>query len=164
MRLITGINVLEKNTQAQLTVVTQLGSGDLSSDREFTQGAQLDIRCKRFGEEHLNTADSYHSLRLTQHKQGDLSHHFSLQSMHLILRVNWLAKNSQAQLTFTINLGSHNINRQGDLGSALWFKQRALHIRHKIVGEEQLIRADSYHLLGLTQHKEGDLSHFSFYL
>ena len=106
--------LLEKSTQAQLTVtihsVTQHAQGDFSSALLSAQLA-LDIRRQLFGEEHLSTADSFHSLSDTQHAQGDFcSEIFSLHSAHWISGVNCLERNTQAQLTVTIHSGSHNIN------------------------------------------------------
>jgi len=46
--------------------------GEFSSALQSKQRA-LDIRLKLFGEEHPSTADSYHSLGITQHEQGDFS-------------------------------------------------------------------------------------------
>ena len=76
VHLISGLNCLEKNTQAQPIVtihsVPQHAQGDFSLVLQSSQRA-LDIRLKLFGEDHSSTADSYHSLGLTQHALGDLS-------------------------------------------------------------------------------------------
>ena len=77
MRLISGLNSLENNTQPQLTViihsgVTQHKQNDFSSALQSTQRA-LEIRLKLFGEQHSSTAESYHSLGVTQHEQGDFN-------------------------------------------------------------------------------------------
>ena len=46
----------------------------------------LDIRLKLSGEQHSSTADSYHSLGVTQHEQGDVSS--ALQSKQRALDIN----------------------------------------------------------------------------
>ena len=47
---------------------------------------------------------------------------------------------------------------QGDFSSAFQFKQRALDIKFKLIGEEHPSIADSYHTLGDTQQAQGNFS------
>ena len=65
------------NSQAQLRITIHIGAtqheqGDFTSAIQSDQRA-LDIRLKLFGEEHSNTANSYHSFGVTQHEHGDFT-------------------------------------------------------------------------------------------
>ena len=68
---------MENYTRAQLKVTIYLGShnmtkANLTSALQSVQRA-IDISVILFGEEHSNTADSYHLLGVTQPGQGDFS-------------------------------------------------------------------------------------------
>ena len=71
VRLIVDLSCLEKNTQAPASRYhflkgTQHEQRDVSSPLQSAQRA-LNIRLKLFREQQTSTADSYHSLRVTQH-------------------------------------------------------------------------------------------------
>ena len=70
----------------------------------------LDITLELFGEEHASTADSYHSLGVTQYQLGDLTLALQSDQRALDIVVNCLEKNTQAQLTVTTHWGAHSMS------------------------------------------------------
>ena len=68
VHLISGLNCLGKNTQAQLQVTIHLGSPSMKK----ATLPQVFSR-KLFGEEHSSTANSYHSIGVAKHEQGDFT-------------------------------------------------------------------------------------------
>ena len=117
----------------------------------------LDIRVKLFGEEHLETAECFHSLGLTQHELGDFTSAVQSHQRALDIRVQLLGEEhpGTAQSYHSLGVTQHNL---GDFTSALPSKQRALDIRVKLFGEEHSKTAQSYHSLGVTQHDLGDFT------
>jgi len=81
---------------------TQYQLGDFTSALYSYQRA-LDIRLKLFGENHASTADCYHSLGVTQHQLGDLTSALQSKQRALNIRLKTLEKNTQGQLTVTVN-------------------------------------------------------------
>ena len=117
----------------------------------------LELRVRRFGEEHQNTADSYHSLGDKQHALGDFSSALQSTRRALNIRLQLFGEEhpNTADSYHSLGLIQH---KQGDFVSALQSTQRALNIRLQLFGEEHPSTADSYHSLGITQHKLGDFS------
>ena len=117
----------------------------------------LEIKVRLFGDKHSSTADSYHSLGLTQRAQGDFSS--ALYSIHRALDIR--QKNfgeehsSTAESYHSLGLTQH---AKGDFTSALKSAQRALSIRLKVLGEKHSHTADSFISLCMIQHKLGDFS------
>ncbi|XP_078382440.1 uncharacterized protein LOC144665142 [Oculina patagonica] len=130
--------------------------GNYSKALQSQQHA-LDIRLGMFGEEHPSTADSYHSLGVTQHAQGDLASALQSKQRALDIRRKLFGEEHSCTADSYHSLGDTQ-HAQGDLASALQSKQRALEIRRKLFGEEHSSTADSYHSLGDTQHAQGDLA------
>ena len=112
--------------------------------------------CKRLlGEEHSSTADSYHTLGVTQHDLGEFNSALESKQRALDIRRKLFGEDHRntADSYHTLGVTQHDL---GDLNSALESKQRALDIRRKLFGEDHSSTADSYHSLGLTQHNLGD--------
>ena len=117
----------------------------------------LDITVKLFGEEHSDTAQSYHSLGVTQQYLGDFTS--TLQSMQraLDIRVKLFGEEHSDTAQSYHSLGVTQ-DILGDFTSALQSKQCALDIRVKLFGEEHSDTAESYNSLGVTQHELGDFT------
>ena len=64
----------------------------------------LDITIKLFGEEHSKTADSYHSVGVTQHSLRDYIAALKSKKRALDITFNWLVKNILRPLASTIQL------------------------------------------------------------
>ena len=117
----------------------------------------LNIRVKLFGEEHSDTAQSYHSLGVTQQYLGDFTS--ALQSMQRALDIR-IKLFGEEHANTAQSYYSHGVTQRklGEYTSALQSHQRALGIRVKLFGEEQPDTAQSYHSLGVTQHELGDFT------
>ena len=117
----------------------------------------LDMTLEVFGEEHASTADSYHSLGVTQYQLCDLTSALQSDQRALNIRLKLFGEEhaSTADSYHSLGVTQHQL---GDLTSALQSTQRALNIRLKLFGEEHASTADSYHSLGVTQHQLGDLT------
>ena len=117
----------------------------------------LDITVKLFGEEHSDTAQSYHSLGVTQHELGDFTSALQSKQRALDIRVKLFGEehSDTAQGYYSLGVTQHQL---GDFTSALQSIQRALDIRVKLFGEEHSDSAQSYHSLGVTQQNLGDFS------
>ena len=115
----------------------------------------LNIRLKVLGEEHSQTAHSYHSLGATQHSLGDFVSALESNKRALNIRLKVLGEehSETADSYHSLGVTQHSL---GDFVSALESKKRALNIRLKVLGEEHSQTADSYHSLGVTQHSLGD--------
>lgn len=136
-----------KNKQCNL-----VSSGALQSSQRAT-----DIAIERFGAEHPNTADSYHTLGITQHQLGDLTS--ALRSLQKALNIRQVVLGND-------HLGTADIYRSlwatyhwlGDFSAALQCRQQALDIRRKVLGEEHASLVEGYMELGYTQLALGDFS------
>ena len=110
----------------------------------------LDIRLELYGERHLTTAESYHSLGITQHEQGDFTS--ALQSQQRALNIRLELFTEQHLIT---NDGYHllGVTQQepADLTSTLQSEQCVPDIRPELCG-------GSYHSVGVTQFAQGDFS------
>ena len=77
MHLTSALNCLEKNTQTLLIVIIALELLNISlgnfNAALYSKQHTLDIHLKLFGEEHADTANSYHSLGITQHLLRDFN-------------------------------------------------------------------------------------------
>ena len=115
----------------------------------------LDIARSLSGEQHSSTAESYHSLGVTQHKLGDFP--IALQSFQcsLDIRVKLFGEEHSSTADSYHSLRVTQL-KLGDVTSALQYIQRSLDIRVKVFGEVHSSTAESYHSLGVTQHKLGD--------
>ena len=115
----------------------------------------LNIRLKVLGEEHSQTAHSYHELGLTQHSLGDFvsALESNKRALNISLKVLGEEHSQTAHSYHSLGVTQHSL---GDFVSALESKKRALNIRLKVLGEEHSQTADSYHSLGVTQHSLGD--------
>lgn len=136
-----------KNKQCNL-----VSSGALQSSQRAT-----DIAIERFGAEHPNTADSYHTLGITQHLLGDLTS--ALRSLQKALNIRQVVLGND-------HLGTADIYRSlwatyhwlGDFSAALQCRQQALDIRRKVLGEEHASLVEGYMELSCTQLALGDFS------
>ena len=92
----------------------------------------LDIRLKVLGEEHLQTASSYHSLAATQHSLGDFVSALESDKRALNIRLKVLGKEhlQTAHSSHELGLTQHSL---GDFVSALESNKRALNIRLKVL-------------------------------
>ena len=100
-------NCLEKNMHTLLIVTIHSGSRK-NYLRDFTLALQshqhaLDVKRKLFREEHANTADSYHSLGITQHEHADYTSALRSKQHGLDVRRNCLEKNVETPLIVTIH-------------------------------------------------------------
>ena len=135
MRLISDENVLERNTQTQLKIYFSLGItldklGDYTLALQSHQCA-LDIRRKRFGEEHSDTAQSYCSLGIRQVKLGDYT--LALQSHQCALDIRRKRFGEEHSDTADSYLFlSKAQSKLGDFTSARQSEQRALDIRRTL--------------------------------
>ena len=95
----------------------------------------LNIRLKVLGEEHSQTADSYHSLGVTQHSLGDFLSALGLDKRALNVRLKVLGEEHSQTADNYHSLGAiqHSL---GDFVSALKSAKLALDIRMKVHGEE----------------------------
>ena len=116
-----------------------------------------DISMVLFGEEHSDTAESYHSLGLTQHELGDYTSALQSDQRALDIRLKLFGEehSDTAQSYYSLGVTQHEL---GDFTSALQSKKRALDIRVKLFGEEHSDTARSYYSLGVTQRKLGDFT------
>lgn len=129
-----------------------VSSGALQSRQRAT-----DIAIERFGAEHPNTADSYHTLGITQHLLGDFSS--ALRSLQKALNIRQMVLGDD-------HLGTADIYRSlgatyyqlGDFSAALQCRQQALDIRRKVLGEEHPSLVECYGELSCTQFALGDFS------
>ncbi|XP_066018264.1 uncharacterized protein [Pocillopora verrucosa] len=115
----------------------------------------LNIRLKVLGEQHSQTAHSYHSLGVTQHSLGDFVSALESKRRALDIRLNVLGQehSQTADSYHSLGVTQHSL---GDFVSALESNKRALNIRLTGLGEEHSQTAHSYHLLGATQNSLGD--------
>ncbi|XP_068752743.1 uncharacterized protein [Montipora capricornis] len=113
--------------------------------------------CKRYfsGEDHANTADSYHSLGVIQHSIGDFTSALQSAQRALEVRIKRFGDDhaSTADTYHLLGMTQHSL---GDFTSALQSAQRALDVRIKLFGNHHASTADSYGLLGTIQHSLGD--------
>ena len=136
-----------KNKQCNL-----VSSGALQSRQRAT-----DIAIERFGAEHPNTADSYHTLGITQYLLGDFTS--ALRSLQKALNIRQVVLGND-------HLGTADIYRSlgatyhwlGDFSAALQCRQQALDIRRKVHGEEYASIVEGYCELRSTQFALGDFS------
>ncbi|XP_078370488.1 uncharacterized protein LOC144654274 isoform X2 [Oculina patagonica] len=134
--------------------VIQHNRGNYPEALELKKRA-LDIRRKVFGEEHPETAVSYHSVGVTQHSLGDyISALESVKRALDIRRKVFGEEHSETADSYhSVGITQHSL---GDYTSALESVKRALDIRRKVFGEEHPQTANSYHTVGATQHSLGD--------
>lgn len=129
-----------------------VSSGALQSRQRAT-----DIAIERFGAEHPNTADSYHTLGITQYLLGDFTS--ALRSLQKALNIRQVVLGND-------HLGTADIYRSlgatyhwlGDFSAALQCRQQALDIRRKVHGEEYASIVEGYCELRSTQFALGDFS------
>ncbi|KAL9951380.1 hypothetical protein ACROYT_G044034 [Oculina patagonica] len=122
----------------------------LESDRRA-----LEIRLKLFGKEHLKTAESYHSVGVTQLSMGNYIPALVSENRALDIRLKLLGEDhpETGDSFRSVGVIQHIL---GDYISALESKKRALDIRVKTFGEEHSSTADSYHSVGVTLDSLGD--------
>ncbi|KAL9973819.1 hypothetical protein ACROYT_G020322 [Oculina patagonica] len=134
--------------------VIQHNRGNYSEALESKKRA-LDIRQKLFGEEHSQTADSYHTVGITQHSLGDYTSALESAKCALDIRRKMFGEEhpKTAGSYHSVGVTQHSL---GDYTSALESKKLALNIRWKLFGEDHPQTADSYHQVGVTQHSLGD--------
>ena len=127
-----------------------VSSGALQSRQRAT-----DIAIERFGAEHANTADSYHTLGITQHLLGDFNS--ALRSLQKALNIRQVLLGNDHLSTADIyrSLGA-TYHQLGDFSSALQCKQQALDIRRNVLGDEHPSVVDSYSEISSTQFALGD--------
>ena len=111
----------------------------------------LEIALKLFGEEHSETADSYHLLGITQHSLKDYDSAAESASRALAIRLTLFGEEhpKTANSYHELGITQHSLE---DYDSAAESASRALAIRRKLFGEEHPNTADSYHELGAAQH------------
>ena len=115
-------------------------------------------QCKRsFGETHSSTADSYHSVGITQHGFGDFNSAVESKQHALDIQCKPFGEvhSSTADSYHSLGITQHGL---GDFNSAVESKQHALDIQCQLFGEDHSSTADSYHSLGITQNKLGDFN------
>ena len=97
--------------------------------------------------EHADTADSYHSLGIKQHKLGDYTSALQSKQHALDVRRKLFGEEhaDTANSHHSLGLTQHQL---GDYTSALQSHQHALDVRRKLFGEEHADTADSNHLVG----------------
>ena len=129
-----------------------VSSGALQSRQRAT-----DIAIERFGAEHPNTADSYHTLGITQHLLGDFTS--ALRSLQKALNIRQVVLGNDHLGTADIyrSLGATHY-QLGDFSAALQCRQQALDIRRKDLGEEHASLVEGYIELSCTQFALGDFS------
>ena len=115
-------------------------------------------QCKRLlGEEHSSTADSYHTLGVTQDDLGEFNSALESKQRALDIRRKLFGEDhpNTADSYHTLGLTQNNL---GDFKSALGSHQRALDIRRKLYGEDHSSTADCYYFLGINQYELGDFN------
>ena len=135
--------IVEKNISATSSNNSEHTKANHVEALESEKSA-LDIRLKVLGEEHLQTASSYHSLAATQHSLGDFVSALESNKRALNIRLKVLGK-EHLQTADSYHSLAANQHSLGDFVSALASAKRALNIRLKILGEEHSQTADSYH-------------------
>ena len=107
------------------------------------------MRIKLFGEDHASTAESYHSLGVTQHSFGDFSSALQSDQRALDVRIKLFGEDHAITAESYHSLGEtqHSL---GDFISALHSFQRALDVRIKVFGKDDASTADSLFLFWLT--------------
>ena len=83
------------------------------------------MRRKLLGEDHASTADSYHSLGVTQHSLGDFTSALQSHQRALDVRIKLLGEDHASTADSYHELGVTQ-NSLGDFTSALQSHQRAL--------------------------------------
>ena len=135
---------------------TQHSTGDFKAALDSKQHT-LDIRLKRFGEEHAVIAKSYVNLGITQYSLGNFNAALDSEQHALDIRLKLFGEEHAVTADSYHNLGAtqHSL---GNLDAALDSKQHALDIRLKLFGEDHVDTANSYHSLGITQHSYRDFN------
>ncbi|KAL9973818.1 hypothetical protein ACROYT_G020321 [Oculina patagonica] len=130
--------------------VIQHNRGNYSEALESKKRA-LDIRRKLFGDEHSQTADSYHTVGITQYTLGDFNSALESAKLALDIRRKLFGEDHSqtADSYHSVGITQHS---PGDYTSALESKKLALDIRRTLFGEDNPETADSYHSVGVTQH------------
>ena len=104
---------------------------------------------KLFGEDHSRTAESYHSLGVTQHSLGDFISALQSAQRALDVRVKLFGEDhaSTAESYHSLGVTQHSL---GDFTSALHSFQRALDVHIKLFGKDDASTAHSLFLFWLT--------------
>ena len=115
----------------------------------------LAITLKLLGEQHSETADSYHSLGITQHLLEDYTSATESHKRALAIRLKLFGEEhpDTADSYHSLGITQHSLE---DYTSATGSSKRALAIRLKLFGEEHPKTANTYHSLGITQHSLED--------
>lgn len=129
-----------------------LSSGALQSRQRAT-----DIAIERFGPEHPITADSYHTLGITQLLLGDFTS--ALRSLQKALNIRQVVLGNDHLGTADVyrSLGA-TYHMLGDFSAALQCRQQALDIRRKALGDEHASLVEGYSELCCTQFALADFS------
>ncbi|PFX12424.1 Nephrocystin-3 [Stylophora pistillata] len=138
-----------------LSFVQEKGESEMKETVLNSKKRALDIRLKALGEDHSQTADSYHQVGVTQHSLGDFVSALESNKHALDIRLKALGEDHSrtADSYHSLGVTQHSL---GDLVSALESNKRALNIRLKALGEDHSQTAGSYHSLGATPHSLGD--------
>ncbi|KAL9987665.1 hypothetical protein ACROYT_G002009 [Oculina patagonica] len=116
---------------------------------------ELAIKLKLFGEERAETANSYHSLGITQHSLGNYTSAAESAKRALAIRLKVFGEEHSETATSYHSLATTQHSLE-DYTSAAESMKRALAIRLKVFGEGHPETANSYHSLGNTQHSLAD--------
>ena len=108
----------------------------------------LTIRQMVLGENHEDTAESYHWLGLTQYMLSDYSSATESHKRALTIRQTVLGENHEITAESNHHLGLTQF-MLGDYSSATESHKRALKIRQTVLGENHEKTAESNHWLGL---------------
>ena len=113
--------------------IPQIGPGSYPWGKPMT--CALDVRRKLFGEEHGKTADSYHSLGVTQHELGNYTSAL-LSHQHALDVTRKLFGEEHADIANSYHDIGVTQYELGDYTSALQSHLHALDVRRKLFGEE----------------------------
>ena len=126
------------------------------ADAERLERRLLDVRSRRLGEGHPDTADSYNNLGQILHGRGDLPGAEAMTRRALATTLKALGEGHPDTATSYNNLGQI-LRGRGDLPGSEAMHRRALATRLKALGEGHPATATSYNNLARTLHDRGDL-------
>ena len=135
---------------------TAYQNGDYLSSIEYIKQSIV-IKEKVFGEEHINTANSYDDLGGVYRKMGEYPNALDYYTRALIIREKVLGKEHIDIAESYENFGDIHDN-MGDYPSALKYHEKAFSLREKLLGEEHIVTAESYDDLGRVYKKMGNYS------
>ena len=137
----------------ELGYIQRQQGNDPEAITSFTNA--LDMRIKLFGEEHSQTADSYHLVGVTQHSLSDYTAALESDKRALDIRIKLFGQehSETADSYHSVGVTQHSLS---DYTAALESHKRALDIRIKLFGQEHPNTANSYHEVGVTQHSLSD--------